>query len=180
MGNQSIPPGHDPAVWLAAIVESSDDAIISKTLEGEITSWNRGAENIYGYSAREAVGQSISILVPPECSDEIPEILEKLRRGEKIAHYETVRITRDGRRLNISLTVSPIRRSSGEVVGASTIARDITERQRTEVALRAGQEHLSRVVETIADGIMLVDRSGTITFANTAAEEMVGLGQVDV
>jgi PAS domain S-box-containing protein len=161
-------------------VESSDDAIIGKTLEGTITSWNGGAERIYGYSAEEAVGRSISMLVPPELSDEIPTILQKLRRGETIAEYETARITRGGRRLNISLTVSPIRDSSGEIVGASTISRDITGRKQTEVALRAGQEHLSRIVETVADGIVLVDRSGRITFANTAAEEMFGMRRASI
>src|SRR5215204_5094062 len=101
---------------LASIVESSDEAIISKTLDGIITSWNKGAERIYGYSADETVGQPISMLVPSERPDEIPSILESLRRGEKIDHFETVRVTKDGRRLDISLTVSPIRNSSGDIV----------------------------------------------------------------
>src|SRR3712207_200223 len=111
---------------LAAIVESSDDAIIGKTLNGIITSWNPGAQQIYGYSAEEAVGQPIFMLAPPERSDEIPVILERVRRGEKVKHFETVRVTKAGRRLDISLSVSPIRDSAGNVVGASTIARDIT------------------------------------------------------
>jgi PAS domain S-box-containing protein len=121
---------------VAAIVESSDDAIIGKTLEGIITSWNKGAEKIYGYSVNEAVGQPISMLVPPERADEVPKILEKIRRGEKVVHSETVRVTKDGRRLDISLTVSPIKNSEGDIIGASTIARDITERKHTEEALR--------------------------------------------
>ena len=94
---------------LAAIVESSDDAIIGKTVEGIITNWNRAAERIYGYTSEDAVGQHISMLVPAERPDEIPRILEILRRGEKIDHFETVRVTKDGRRIDISLTVSPIR-----------------------------------------------------------------------
>ncbi|HET7272986.1 MAG TPA: PAS domain S-box protein, partial [Rubrobacter sp.] len=114
---------------LAAIVDSSEDAIISKTLEGVITSWNRGAQRIYGYSPEEVVGRHISILVPSENPDEIPGILQKLRRGEKIEHYETVRIAKDGRRLDISLTISPLSDSAGNITGASTIARDITERK---------------------------------------------------
>jgi PAS domain S-box-containing protein len=117
---------------LAAIVESSDDAIIGKTVEGIITNWNRAAERIYGYTSEDAVGQHISMLVPAERPNEIPRILEILRRGEKIDHFETVRVTKDGRRIDISLTVSPIRNSAGDVVGASTIARDITERRELE------------------------------------------------
>jgi PAS domain S-box-containing protein len=131
---------------LAAIVESSDDAIIGKTLEGVITSWNIGAHKLYGYSAEEAVGQPITILVPPELSDEIPEILSKVRRGEAIEHYETVRVSKDGRRLDVSLTVSPVRNSAGKVTGASTIARDITERKRAEEEIRILNEDLERRV----------------------------------
>ena len=125
---------------LAAIVESSDDVIIGKTLEGIITNWNLGAQKIYGYSAEEVVGKPINILVPPDRPDEIPRIMEKLRRGEAINHYETVRITKDRRLLDVSLTISPIKDSAGNIVGASTIARDITERKRAEEA-RARQAH---------------------------------------
>jgi PAS domain S-box-containing protein len=125
---------------LAAIVESSDDAIIGKTLEGIITSWNEGAERIYGYSAEEAVGQPILMLVPPERPNEISRILESIRRGEKVDHFETVRMTKDGRRLDISLSVSPIRNAAGDIVGASTIARAITERKRAEEAMRQVRE----------------------------------------
>lgn len=125
---------------LSAIVESSDDAIISKTLDGTITSWNRGAERIYGYSEEETVGRSISMLVPPDRPNEIPDILQRLRRGEKIDHYETVRVAKDGRRLDIALTVSPLKNSAGTVVGASTIARDITERKRAEETLHRMRE----------------------------------------
>jgi PAS domain S-box-containing protein len=119
---------------LAAIVESSDDAIIGKTLEGTITSWNRGAQKIYGYSAEEVLGKPINILVPPDRPDEISRILERIRHGEVIDDYEAERITKDGRRLDVSLTISPIKDSAGHIVGASTIARDITERKRAEEA----------------------------------------------
>jgi PAS domain S-box-containing protein len=131
---------------LAAIVESSDDVIIGKTLEGTITSWNKGAEKIYGYSAEEAVGQPVSMLVPPERPNEIPRILESIRRGEKVDHFETMRVTKDGRKLDISLTVSPIRNSAGDIVGASTIARDITGRKEAEAEIRLLNEQLERKV----------------------------------
>jgi PAS domain S-box-containing protein len=134
---------------LAAIVESSDDAIISKTLEGVITSWNEGAQRIYGYSAEEAIGRPISMLVPPEHPDEVPGLLEKIRRGEKVEHYKTVRVTKDGRRLDISLTVSPIKDAEGNVVGGSAIARDITEREEAERRLREAETLYRTLVEQI-------------------------------
>jgi PAS domain S-box-containing protein len=117
---------------LAAIIESSDDAIVSKTLDGVIQSWNRAAEVMFGYTAAEAIGRHITLIIPPELHHEEDEILAKLRRGERIAHYETIRRTKDGRDLNISLTVSPIRDASGRVIGASKVARDITERKSLE------------------------------------------------
>ena len=121
---------------LAAIVESSDDAIISKTLDGVISSWNEAAERMFGYTAEEAIGQPITLLIPPTHIDEEPVILQKLRRGERIEHYETVRKRKDGVLINVSLTVSPIKDANGSVVGASKIARDITQRKRAEEVLR--------------------------------------------
>jgi len=121
---------------LAAIVESSDDAIISKTLDGVISTWNQAAERIFGYSAEEVVGKPITVLIPPTHLDEEPVILQKLRRGERIDHYETVRKTKDGILINVSLTVSPIKDANGSIVGASKIARDITQRKRAEDVLR--------------------------------------------
>ena len=115
---------------LAAIVESSHDAILSKNLDGVITSWNRGAEHLFGYTAKEAVGQSVTLLIPNDRLDEEPSILARLRRGERIEHYETVRRRKDGSLVDVSLSVSPIRDSHGKVVGASKIARDITDRRR--------------------------------------------------
>jgi PAS domain S-box-containing protein len=121
---------------LAAIVQSSDDAIISKTLEGVISTWNNAAERMFGYTAEEVVGKSITLLIPPNQLDEEPAILQKLRRGERIDHYETVRMRKDGTLLNVSLTVSPIKDLDGTIVGASKIARDITLRKRAEETLR--------------------------------------------
>jgi PAS domain S-box-containing protein len=121
---------------LAAIVQSSDDAIISKSLEGVISTWNHGAERMFGYTAEEVVGKSVTVLIPPNQIDEEPAILEKLRRGERIDHYETVRMRKDGTLLNVSLTVSPIKDLDGTIIGASKIARDITLRKRAEEALR--------------------------------------------
>ena len=118
--------------YLAAIVESSDDAIIGKTLDGVITSWNRGAESQYGYSAEEAKGKPISILIPPDRSDELTYFFERVKRGERVQHYETKRLRKDGSIIEVSLTVSPIRGPVGGIVGASTIARDITERKQVE------------------------------------------------
>jgi PAS domain S-box-containing protein len=117
---------------VAAVVESSDDAIVTKDLSGIIKSWNRGAEQIFGYKAEEVIGKPVTILIPADHIDEEPNILERIRRGERISHYETVRVRKDGTPLSISLTVSPIRDSSGKIVGASKIARDITERVRIE------------------------------------------------
>jgi PAS domain S-box-containing protein len=121
---------------LGAIVESSEDAIISKTLDGIILSWNAGAERLFGHTAEEAVGRSILLIIPPEREDEEREVLERLRRGERIEHFETVRMSKQGRRIDISLTVSPVRDATGRVIGASKIARDITDRKRAEEALR--------------------------------------------
>jgi PAS domain S-box-containing protein len=117
---------------LAAIVDSSDDAIVGKTLDGVITSWNRGAERIFGWTAAEAIGQSITLIIPHDRRAEEDEVLARIRRGELVDHFETVRVTRDGRLLDISVTVSPVRDAAGRIVGASKIARDITERRRFE------------------------------------------------
>ena len=126
----------------AAVIESSDDAIASGTLDGIIVSWNTGAQKIYGYTEAEAVGKPISMLVPPELPDEENKILETLKSGDRIQHFETVRVTKTGKRINVSLTISPIKDSSGRTVGCSGIARDISERKLAEEALRASEERL--------------------------------------
>ncbi|MGA7194925.1 MAG: PAS domain S-box protein [Anaerolineales bacterium] len=122
--------------FMASIVESATDAIIGKTAEGIIVSWNPGAEKLYGYKASEVIGKSISIISPPEKPDEIPAVLEKIKKGERIEHYETVRVAKDGRRIDISLTVSPIRNNTRNIIGASAIARDITELKQAQEGIR--------------------------------------------
>lgn len=137
-------PGWDSDVteWLAAIVDSSDDAIIGKTLDSVIRSWNAGAERLFGYTAEEAIGQSILMLLPPELSHEEAEIIARLWRGERVDHYPTVRVRKDGRRLEISLSVSPIRDRTGRIVGAAKIARDITESNRLQRELAEANDRL--------------------------------------
>ncbi len=125
---------------LASIVASSDDAIIGKDLEGIVTTWNQGAERIYGYRAEEVIGQSIGVIVPGEHSEELAQILAKIRRGESVEHHESVRIAKDGRRLHMSISVSAVRDSEGTIVGASVIARDITDQKRSEEQLRQAQK----------------------------------------
>ncbi len=126
------PDAAEGASRLAAIIDSSDDAIVSKTLEGVVTSWNRAAERIFGYTAAEAVGQHISLIIPAERHGEEQEVLARLVKGERIDHFETIRRTKDGRHVEISLTVSPVRNSAGRIVGASKVARDISDRRRLE------------------------------------------------
>src|SRR5262245_25118135 len=129
----------DLRLRLAAIVDSSDDAIISKDLNGVIATWNRAAERLLGYSSAEAIGQPITILIPSELLDEEADILGRVRAGERIEHFETRRLTRDGRLLDVSLTISPIRDAAGALVGASKILRDITESKRALAALRESE-----------------------------------------
>lgn len=133
------------ALHLAAIVEFSDDAILSKDLNGIITSWNAAASRLFGYSAEEIVGKSVTLIIPPELSDEEPAILERVRNGTPIEHYETVRIAKDGTRYDISLSVSPLKDSKGRIIGASTIARDITDRKRSERLLLRQQRRLEKI-----------------------------------
>ena len=143
--------GHVESAQLAAIVEGSDDGIVSKTLDGIITSWNAGASRILGYSADEMVGQPILRIIPPELLDEERSILARLRKGERIDHFDTVRLTKDGRRVNVSLTVSPLRDARGTIVGASKIARDITDRKQSESLQTLLFEELNhRVKNTLA------------------------------
>jgi PAS domain S-box-containing protein len=125
---------------LAAIIDSSEDAILSKDLDGIIISWNRGAEHIYGYTSNETVGQSISLIVPKDRPEEIPQILARVRRGENIEHYESVRVAKDGRLLDMSISISPLRDANGEIVGASVIARDITQQKKAQEHLRQTQK----------------------------------------
>jgi PAS domain S-box-containing protein len=160
--------------WLSAIIESAEDAIITKTLDGVITSWNKGAERIFGYTADEVLGRPVTILFPPDHIDEEPAILARLRRGERVEHYETVRRHKDGTLLDISLTVSPIMGPEGRVIGASKIARDITARKRAEEALRQREEELTDFIENSAVGLHWVAADGTILWANQAELDLLG------
>ena len=136
--------------WLAAIVASSDDAIISKTLDSIVTSWNPAAARLFGYEAADIVGNPITILIPPELRAEEDEIIARLRRGERVDHFETVRVAKDGRRIDVSLTISPIKGEDGEIIGASKIARDITERKRAETLLREADRQKDEFLATLA------------------------------
>jgi PAS domain S-box-containing protein len=159
---------------LASIVESSDDAIISKDINGIILTWNSGAERVFGYSAGEVIGKSVTILFPPGREDEEPGILARIRRGERIHHYETVRRHKDGRLLDISLTVSPVRDAGGNIVGASKIARDITDRKDAERKLRDSERRLSELLAAIPAAIYTTDAAGKITYFNQAAVDFSG------
>ncbi|HEX5323610.1 MAG TPA: PAS domain S-box protein [Capsulimonadaceae bacterium] len=139
---------------LASIVESSDDAIISKDLNGIITSWNTGAERLFGYTAEEVIGQPILIIYPPDRHGEMPQILERIKRGERIEQYETVRRAKDGRLIDVSLSVSPLLDAAGKIIGASKIARDITERKRYEQRLATEFEKQHRIAETLQESLL--------------------------
>jgi PAS domain S-box-containing protein len=158
---------------VAAIVESSDDAIVSKNLDGVIASWNRGAERVFGYSAEEAIGQPITIVIPEERLHEEHEILTRIRHGERIDHFETVRRRKDGSLIDISLTVSPVKNEEGKIVGASKIARDITEQKRTQdqiATLARETEHRSKNVLANVQAIVAVSQSDTVDGLKRAIE----------
>jgi len=162
------------AALLSTIVASSDDAIISKDLNGTIMSWNDSAERIFGYSAHEAIGQSIRLLIPPDRQDEEADILRRLSRGQRIEHYETIRRRKNGQLCDIALTVSPLRDREGRIFGASKIARDITEQKRAQRALFESQERWRVTLESIGDGVIATDMKGIVTFANSVAIKLTG------
>lgn len=162
------------AQLLVSIVESSDDAIISKDMDGIIRTWNSGAERLFGHSADEAIGKPVTILFPPGREDEEPGILARIRRGERIDHYETVRRRKDGSLLDISLTVSPVRDGAGRIVGASKIARDITDRKEAERKLRESERRLTELLAAIPAAIYTTDAQGKITYFNQAAVDFSG------
>jgi len=155
---------------LAAIVDSSDDAIVSKSLDGIITSWNKGAEQLFGYSAKEAIGQNIRLIVPQDRHHEEATILTLLARGERVDHFETVRVRKDGSMLDISVAISPVKDAAGAVIGASKVARDITERKR---AARAQAEQ-ARLLDLSTDAIFVRDMADRITYWSKGASELYG------
>jgi PAS domain S-box-containing protein len=168
---------------LVAIVESSDDAILSKDLNGIITSWNKGAERIFGYTEEETLGKPITMLMPPERQNEEPAILARIRRGERVDHYETVRQRKDGSLIDISLTVSPIKDANGQVVGASKIARDISEHKRAEERqnlLLREMNHRIKNLFTIAGSVVALSAREADTpeaLARSAGERLAALGR---
>jgi PAS domain S-box-containing protein len=155
---------------LGAIVDSSDDVIVSKTLDGIITSWNRAAERTFGWAAAEAIGRHITLIVPEDRHAEEDDVLARIRRGERVDHFETVRRTKDGRLVNMSISVSPVRDAAGRIVGAFKVARDITERRKDEIAMR----RLAAIVDSSDDVIVSKTLDGIITSWNPAAERTFG------
>jgi len=171
----------DPtAARLTAIVESSDDAIIGKTLDGVITSWNQAAERIFGYTAAEMIGQDIRQIIPEDRQGEEKEVLARLRRGERIDHFKTVRMARGGRKIDILLTVSPIKDARGRIVGAAKIAREITERNWTGGAVIPSERHARAILEAVSEAILLINEAGIIVSVNRKTEEMFGYSREDV
>jgi PAS domain S-box-containing protein len=164
----------DTEALLAAIVSSSDDAIISKTLNGIITSWNEGAERLFGYSPAEAIGQSITLIIPTERRDEENQILQRIRRGERVEHFETVRVAKNGQTLDVSLTISPVRDRHGRVVGASKVGRDISAHKRAAAEVRAAQELLRLIVDNVPALISYVDRDYRYQLNNRTYETWFG------
>jgi len=160
---------------LASIVDCSDDAITGKTPEGIITSWNRGAEMIYGYTSAEIVGKPMSMLIQPDRPDEMEGILARIRNGERVEHYETVRLRKDGKAIAISLTVSPIYDPEGKLIGVSSIARDITERARADEKLRAASLYARSLIEASLDPLVTISPQGKITDVNEATIKVTGI-----
>jgi two-component system cell cycle sensor histidine kinase/response regulator CckA len=157
----------------AAIIEYSNDAIVSQTFDGIIFSWNPAAERVYGYTVNEANGRSLSMVIPPDKEDEYSKILERIKRGERIDNFETTRVTKNGALIHVSVTTSPIKDVSGKIVAASSISRDITERKRAEAALRESEENYRKLVELSPDGI-LIQSEGKYVYLNSAAVEILG------
>ncbi len=165
-----------------AAVESSQDAIITKTLDGTVTGWNHSAEALFGYSAAEAIGQHINLIVPDNRREEVRQILERLGEGEQIDQHETVRIAKDGRRIDVSLSMSPVRSASGEIIGAAKVARDITARKRAAEALQRATEErqkifeiLSNTIASMTDAILVADVDGNVVHSNPAAQQLMGI-----
>jgi PAS domain S-box-containing protein len=160
--------------YLAAIVDSSEDAILSKDLNGVIQSANRAAEKVFGYEPDELVGRSVRILIPPERQEEEDMILQRVRNGDGIAHFETVRLRKDGQPIEISLSVSPILDDERRIIGVAKIARDITEQKQLARDLAAQEEWLRVTLSSIGDAVIAADVGGHVTFLNPRAEVLTG------
>ena len=168
--NDAATPNFDPRAHLAAIIDSSDDAIISKDLNGTILSWNDAAARIFGYSADEIIGQSILTLIPPEMRAEEDDILAKVREGERIDHYEAIRVRKNGVKFPISATTSPVRDATGKIVGACKVARDISDRTKSDQS----RFQLAAIVDTADDAIVSKDLNGIVRTWNHGAARMFG------
>jgi two-component system sensor kinase FixL len=179
-GSSHFNPDDQAGRILAAIVESSDDAIIGKDLSGVILTWNRGAERLYGYTAQEITGRSIAVLIPDGQPNDLASILERISAGQRVEHCETVRRAKDGHLVDVSLTVSPITDATGRVVGASVMARDITARKRADVALRTSEARWRSIVDSAVDGIVVIDVHGRIEAFNPAAERLFGYTEREI
>ncbi len=164
----------DERRWMAEIVESSQDAIIGKTLDGTILSWNGGAERLYGYTAAEAIGMPIATLLCSESEDDTRQIEDRVKSGERLDHYEAMRRRKDGGTVAVSLTVSPVRNAGGGIAGASVIARDITERRRSDDALRDQSRLLKCILDSLGEGVVVADDAGKFLYSNPSAERLVG------
>jgi PAS domain S-box-containing protein len=164
---------HETHARLAAIVESSDDAIIGKSLDGTVTSWNKGAQRMFGYVAEEMIGKPLAILIPQGHAGEVPQIMQRIRQGKSVQHFETSRLRKDGKEITISLTVSPICNAAGQVIGASKIAKDIPDRKR-------GDERFRLAVESSLNGMVMTAADGRIVLVNAQTEKLFGFGREEL
>jgi two-component system, LuxR family, sensor kinase FixL len=166
--------------WLSAIAESTDDAIVGKNLHGVIISWNYGAAGMFGYTPDEAVGQLISLIIPPGRLVEEADILGRVRRGERLVHFETERQRKDGTIFPVSLTISPIRDDQGDIIGVSKIARDLSEVHRAHQETQRREALLSSILANVPDALIVIDAQGIIQSFSSAAERLFGYSSAEV
>jgi two-component system, LuxR family, sensor kinase FixL len=170
----------DARSLLAAITASSNDAIVAKDLNGFVTYWNEAAERLFGFPAAEIIGQSITRVIPPELIDEETSILERVRSGERLAHFETTRLTKNGQVIPVSLTISPVHDAAGVIIGISKIARDLGESQHFNRALQQREALLRSILDTVPDGLVVIDRTGLVQHFSPAAERMFGYSAEEI
>lgn len=180
MDNVPFNPAHQTDRLLAAIVESSDDAIILADLDGLIVAWNRGAERLYGYSADEVRGRSAKLLIPDDRQHELQMLLARVRAGEYVRHFQTVRRAKDGHLIDVVLTASPVRDDADRIVGAATIARDVTALNQAELALLSSEARWRAIIESAVDGIIVIDSRGIVEAFNPGAERLFGYAESEI